>query len=515
VGTVKTLVCAAALFAVLAISSIINFSNLGASSLFSDEAIYAVSAHNAVAHGQWYPSVYQHAPYSWKPPLAVWPVAASFSMFGESAFSDRAPSAFLGVLDAGILFVCASWMLGPAYGFLAAMLLATSPAWLAWHGWHGPRQGVTEPLFCLCLMAALVFYQKYRDVRARKWLLAACVAAACSGLCKGLVGPVFLFFATAANEWSRRREERGKQGADSGRTVLSALQVPALLLLGGISLYLPWALDNALRDPGFLAQMYRDVVVRLVHGLEPAHVSGPLFYPQLLVDAFGWPGLLVMAVGLAVALLQPPQNDRARALRLTALWALIVLAVASCSVSKLPWYVTPALPALAVMIAAGTRALVARIAIDRRLAMLAVAAIGVTLGDRVWAAWNSTQVAYTPRKIQMQALAQAIRRMPEARFYSDNFDKAPTPSLAGWNMYFREWNEYYLEQIEYRVQAIPDRLPADGCDVVLTDRAGELLRRPGFADAQVIPITRYDEREGHFAVLDRCNGRIEAELRAP
>jgi hypothetical protein len=392
--------------------------------------------------------------------------------------------------------------------------LATCPTWLGWHGWHGPRQGVNEPLLCLCMIGALFSYQRYRDVRSVKWLLAACVAAACSGLCKGLVGPAFLFFATAANEWLCARVEKGAQGAFERRNVLPALKVPALLLFGGLSLYLPWALDNALRDPGFLAQMYRDVVVRVVHGLEPAHVPGPMFYAQILVAAFDWLGLLVMLAGLAAAFMQPMQNARARALRLTALWALTVLAMASCSVSKLAWYVTPALPAIAVVIAAGTRALVARIAIDRRLPMLAIAAIGVVLGNRVWAAWNSTQISYTPRKIQMQALAQAIRRMPEARFYSDDFDKAPKRNLAGWNMYFREWNEYYLEQIEDRVRAVPASLPVTGCDVVLTDRAPELMQRPGFADAHVIPIKRYDDREGHFAVLDRCNGRIEAELSA-
>src|SRR5512143_647409 len=96
---------------VIMLSGVLNFTGLGESSLFGDEAIYAVPAHHAVAQGQWYPPVYQHAPYAWKPPLAVWPVAASFLVFGESAFADRAPSALAGVLAAGLLFVCATWML--------------------------------------------------------------------------------------------------------------------------------------------------------------------------------------------------------------------------------------------------------------------------------------------------------------------------------------------------------------------------------------------------------------------
>ena len=496
---------------VIMLSGVLNFTGLGESSLFGDEAIYAVPAHHAVAQGQWYPPVYQHAPYAWKPPLAVWPVAASFLVFGESAFADRAPSALAGVLAAGLLFVCATWMLGPWYGFFAAIVFATCPLWI---GWHGPRQGVADPLLCLLVMIALASYRRYRDTGLWAWLFMACAATALSALCKGLFAPACVFIATAADAWYSGRAAQSSGVAaprSAASTVWSALRVTALLLFSGVSLYLPWLLDNALRTPEFLPQVYRDIVVRIVHGLEPGHVPGAGFYIQALTEGFGYFGLLLMALGLFAAF-RSGTDARGRALRLTALWAVVILALIQCSASKLKWYLDPTLPALAVLVAAGARAVIVALASRKVLITLATAVLGVIAAERAVAGWRSVQGA--PRKIQMHELVHAMRGIPEVRFYSENFDTPPTRSFAGWNMYFREWNQYYLDQIEEMARPVPAELHATGCDVVLTDRAQELKDRPGFSGASVVPLKRFDEREGRLAILDLCQGQIEAKLRS-
>lgn len=494
---------------VIALSGALNFSRLGESSLFSDEAIYAVPAHHAVAQGQWYPPVYQHAPYAWKPPLVVWPVAASFLIFGENEFADRVPSALAGVLAAGLLFVCATWMLGPWYGFFAAIVFATCPVWI---DWHGPRQGVADPLSCLLLMIALASYQRYRDVDSRAWLFAACAATALSALCKGLFGPACIFLATASDAWyaGRAQQDTHVSARFASRTVWSTLRVPTLLLFSGISLYLPWLVDNALRTPEFLPQVYRDIVVRTARGLEPAHVPGAGYYVKALIEGFGYFGLLLMALGLFAAF-RSGTDARHRGLRLTALWAVVIVALIQCSASKLKWYLDPALPALAVLVAAGARAVIVALASRKAWVALATAVLAVIAADHAVAGWRSTQSA--PREIQMQALVRAMRSIPEVHFYSENFDTPPTRSVAGWNMYFREWNQYYLDQVEELTQPIPDELHATGCDIVLTDRAQELQGRPGFSEARVVPMNRFDEREGSLAILDLCQGRIEAKLR--
>ena len=142
---------------------------------------------------------------------------------------------------------------------------------------------------------------------------------------------------------------------------------------------------------------------------------------------------------------------------------------------------------------------------------LAAAVLGMLAADRVWTGWRSAQGA--PRKLQIHALVRALRGIPEARFYAENFDTPPTRSVAGWNMYFREWNQYYLDQIEELAQPVPAELRATGCDVVLTDRVQELKDRLDFSGASVVPLERFDAREASLAILDLCQGRIEAKLR--
>lgn len=498
-------VFAVLLAVVFAVSGALNFTNLGQSSLFSDEAIYAVAAHNAVAHGQWYPLIYQDRIYSWKPPLAVWPEAVSFAIFGETALADRMPSATIAVLVTGLLFVCAAAVLGHWYGFFAALLFATSPLWL---GWHGPRQGVADPLLCLSLLLALMSYQRYRESGTRVWLLAACIATAVSGLCKGLAGPVFLFVAAAGNEllgvfmhW--------RSGVEVDRAAWrGALRMPAILFGAGSGLYACWLVDNAIRDPEFLGQLYRDTVSRAVRGVDPGHVHGAAFYLNEFLQAGGYVGLVLVAIGLFVAL-RSAQNER---LRLVALWFIAVTALLHCSVSKLKWYLDPALPAAAILAAAAVQAIFARVQARRMIAWTAAVVPALIAGHQVQAAWNSVRHAQ-PMAIDMHRLSEAVKQIPAARFYSENFDRAPTRDFSGWNMYFREWNEYYLDQIESRTQPIPQHLEPGGCDIVLTDRAQQRLQQSGFEDAVVVPLRKFNEREASLSVLDLCQGRIAAQLR--
>jgi 4-amino-4-deoxy-L-arabinose transferase-like glycosyltransferase len=489
---------------VLAVSAVLNFVNLGSSSLFSDEAIYAVPAHNAVAHGQWYPLIYQETAYTWKPPFAVWPVATSFLIFGESAFADRLPSAFFAVLVAGLVFICATSMLGAWYGFFAAIVFAACPLWI---GWHGARQGVADPLLCLLLLGTLAAYQRHRETGARAWLAIACGAVALSGLCKGLTGPAFIFVATACNEclvaFSKPRATREPWR----HALLQALRMPAVLFVSGVSLYAIWLADNVVRNPGFVAQLYRDVISRALHGVDPGHVQGAGFYLRSLVQACGYPGLALMLLGALVAL-RSAQNER---LRLTAVWAIAVTVLIHCSVSKLPWYIDSALPAMAILAAAGLRTIIGKMPRGWLFAMASIVVPVTVAGSEALRAWHTVGYA-APRKIHMEVLADAVRSTPQARFYSENFDRPPTADFSGWNMYFREWNEYYLDRLEDVTLPVPDRLQASGCDVVLTDRAPQLLVRPGFERARVVPLKRFDPREAELAVMDLCQGRIAAQL---
>ncbi|MFT3790262.1 MAG: glycosyltransferase family 39 protein [Rudaea sp.] len=495
----------------LGVGAAVNFVGLGRSSLWSDEAIYAVAAHNAVANGNWYPLKFQGRRYSWKPPLAVWPVAVSFAAFGESEFSDRLPSAVFATLTVAMVFIVSAWMLDVWSGLFAALLLATISPWL---DIHGARAGVTEPLLCFCLICALASYHLYRIEHARRWLVVACGAACLSGLYKGLLGPTLLFLATLADELTGFVCSMKKSGESRSAPLdswASCFKAPSLLLLSGLSAYLLWVIENLLHAPGFLHQLFRDVVVRMTSGVDAGHLQGHVYYLQLLYRGMGY--LWVpLAIGTVVAL-TTGQGARGQALRLTAVFAIVAMALIHCSVSKLPWYITPALPALAVLVAAGVRWIIFRPVSVQWMHASAYALFGlVVLVPRISAAWAIANKP--PVTIDMQRIARVIRNTPEARFHLDIPSEHHPIAAGDWNWKVREWNEYYLLQTEAVAVPLPADFQSSGCDVVLTDQAPDLISRPAFAGAEVFKLRKYEPRESDLAVLDLCKGRIRSQLQS-
>lgn len=497
------------LLLVLGLSGALNFVKLGRSSLFSDEAIYGTIAHNVVENGDWYPLMYKGLRYSWKPPLAVWPVAVSFSAFGESEFSDRLPSGLMATLTVGLVFLCCSWMLGPWSGLLAALLFATCSPWLEF---HGARNGVAEPLLCFLLISALASYHLYKTNHATRWLIAACVAVVLSGLCKGLLGPLVVFVSTLCNEivdvLRSDREHREERAPATGLRA-SPVKIPFLLLFSGASVYLMWGLENALHDPGFLGQLYRDTVVRVTSGIDPGHVHGRLFYWDILSRDLGYLWI-PLACGLYAAL-AGKQDDRGRALRLTGIYAMVFMALIHLSASKLSWYMTPAMPAIAVLVAVGMRWILSLVLPAAQIHTLAYAALGLfVLAPRLSAAW--ALVNQPPMVSDMQRIVDAIRHAEGAHIYLDSLGKY-RPIGEGFEK-VREWNEYYIQQLDAAASPLPEHFAASGCDVVLTRRAQELISREPFAKADVVMLKKYDPGEIDLAVLDLCQGRIRNGLRS-
>jgi hypothetical protein len=502
------------LAASVGLSLILNLVGLGDSSLFSDEAIYAVSARNVAVNGPWYPLEYLHRPFVAKPPLAVWPVALSFQTFGVNEFSDRLPSAIAATLLVALVYLCAAWILDEWSAFFAAALLATCLPWLAE---HGARNGVSDPLLSLLLAAALVSYFGFRASGARLLLLASGAAGALSGLCKGFLGPCLLLTATLVVElvWSlgyapdrSSKTVPGASKAMRNRLLLGSppghiwhlLRSPLALFMMSVSLYLIWLSDTALRVPGYLSYLYADTFTRALNGIDTGHIQGPTYYAYILSYAFEHWGLILLPLGGLLAL-RNRDDLRSRALALAAVWAIVVVGLLSFSVSKLPWYIFPAFPAIAILIAAGVREIVRYLCAWRGLGYAAMLGFGLLLGERVDAAWNLVHMP--PRIIQMQRFAEEITYVPDARLYADDFDKILTD--------LREWNAFYLEPLRARTQpySAPD-IMIPGCRAIITERPAEVLQRPEFRTAAIVQIAKYDAREANVAILDLCGGKLRA-----
>jgi 4-amino-4-deoxy-L-arabinose transferase-like glycosyltransferase len=126
-----------------------------------DEAMHAVVAKAMVERGDWVTPRFNGAPFSDKPVLHYWLVAATFALLGFTELAARLPSALLGT---GLVFMTYGFgrrMLGAEKAFWGALFLATNleitvlsrtvvhdsslaffvalALFLFWRGWTEPR----------------------------------------------------------------------------------------------------------------------------------------------------------------------------------------------------------------------------------------------------------------------------------------------------------------------------------------------------------------------------------------
>ncbi len=276
-----------------------------------------------------------------KPPLYYWLNALSIEVFGVSEFSSRFWSAALGLLGLIPAFALGAKAGSRLTGRWAAIILGTSPLYLALA--HLTIIDMTLTFFFTATLAC--FYLASEEVRPPKipWLwYGMFAAAACTVLAKGLIGvalPGAIAFAYLlfGNRWAVLKKVPWVSGS-------------ALFLL----LAAPWHILAALRDPDFLHFYFvREHFLRFLTTIHARTEPWWFFVPVVIWALLPWTALLPASLaGLA------RRTARAWRLRPAAspelflwLWAGIVVLFFSLSHSKLIPYILPALPPLAILAA--------------------------------------------------------------------------------------------------------------------------------------------------------------------
>ncbi len=338
-----------------------------------DEGRYAEIAREMAASGDWVTPRLNGLKYFEKPPFQYWATAAAFNTFGVHEWSARLVPALAGLLAVAIVGMTAARLDGPATGVYAALVLAAS----FWH--FAMSQLVTlDSVLGAWLAAALcAFLLAQRDGLApavrRNWMLAAYAAAAGATLTKGLVALVI---------------PGGDAGAvHAGDARHRSLEAPARRARPGP---VP-AFDSAVVP----ARVARQSGVRAV-------LLHPRAFPALPDDGTSTRGQLVLlraavrggnpalATRLAVdthAQLAQRADRRQRLFwpRFCLVWALFVFVFFSFSGSKLPSYILPMFPALALVLGWQLKQLPARtlallVLPLALLSMVLLAGLGVVLG---------------------------------------------------------------------------------------------------------------------------------------
>lgn len=310
-----------------------------------DEARFAQATRQMLQSGDFIAIRFQDEARNKKPAGIYWLQAASVGLFSDAASTAiwpyRLPS-LLGATAASLMtFGLGARLVGRRAAFLGAALLAASlglgiEAHLA----------KTDAVLLGCISAAqLALARIYLDAKAglhAPWhsALLFWAALALGILIKGPVAPLVAALTIVAVCASERR----------GRWLRDLRPVSGLVLLAAI--VLPWliAISTATQGAFISDSLGHDFFGKLI-GAQEAHGAPPLFYLALLTMSF-WPGSLFLGPAIAWAW----QQRRAEAERFLIAWAIPFWIVIELVPTKLPNYVLPIYPALALMIG---RALVA------------------------------------------------------------------------------------------------------------------------------------------------------------
>ena len=332
--TVRTRVVTTLIF----VLCVIWFGNLGYRSLVRpDEGRYAEIAREMAITGDWTTPRLNGIKYFEKPPLQYWMTAAAFKAFGEHEWTARLWAALTGF--AGVLMVgfTGARLFGRQAGFYSAVVLASSLLYAVIGHINTLDMGVTFWL-TIGLLGFLLGQRGARRTReTRLWMLLAWVAMGFGFLSKGLIGLALPAAAMVAYAIVHRDISFLKR--------LEPVAGIAIILV----IALPWIIAVSIANPEFphfffIHEHFQRFLTRVHHRTAPWWY----FVPILIAGMLPWTPMLVQA--LIAAWKSDPGGRSFKPRRFLLLYASVIFLFFSASQSKLPSYILPIFPALALLV---------------------------------------------------------------------------------------------------------------------------------------------------------------------
>lgn len=309
----------------LLLSALLLGSYLGKLSLIDpDEPRYAESAREMLILKNYLIPQLNFQPRVNKPIFFYWLVALSYQLFGISEFSARLPSLFFGVILVLIIYLWLREEIGQKEAFLSALIALSTPAIFI-----VSRIAITDMVYTTFLLLSLFSF--WKSSRNRKFLKRAYFFLALSLLTKGPAGAILIFLTFLAfSFWQRERSLILR--------IFSLKGFLFFLFLGGF-----WYcfLLSRIGWREFLALAIKETWGRMEKGF--VHWE-PFYYyiPLLLIGFLPWSVFLP-------SLSKLDWKDRFNRFLFTFL--LVTFLFFSFCRSKLPTYILPIFPALAILTA--------------------------------------------------------------------------------------------------------------------------------------------------------------------
>jgi 4-amino-4-deoxy-L-arabinose transferase-like glycosyltransferase len=223
---------------------------------------------------------------------------------------------------------------GARVAALAGLVLLAAPNWNLGSHFNSLDMSVSGALAAVLAGTLLAQHPQADAGERRRWMLFAWGAMAVAVLTKGLIGIVLPGLALVVYSlWARDAEIWRRLHIGAGTLLLLAITVP-------------WFWLVAHRHPEFLHFFFiHEHFERYTSGVHARGAPFWFFVPQLLAGFLPWLGLWP---GIFARMLRVPPGPQRRPLLLLAAWVVSIFVFFSVSGSKLPGYILPLMPALAI-----------------------------------------------------------------------------------------------------------------------------------------------------------------------
>jgi 4-amino-4-deoxy-L-arabinose transferase-like glycosyltransferase len=326
-----------------------------------DEGRYAEMAREMFTSGDWITTRLNGIKYFEKPPLQTWMNALTFTLFGLGDWQARLWTGLCGFGGIVLTGYTGARVFNARVGLYAALVLGSCFFWTI----SGQTDSLDMGLSGMMTIALCSLLLAQRDgasaAERRNWMLACWAGMALAVLSKGLIGlvlpgGVLVVYTLATRDWGLwTRLHLGK-----GLLLFFAIATPWFVLV---------ALKNPEQPYFFFIHEHYDRFFKSEHHRENVWYT---FFVLAIVGMMPWLGVLGQSLVLGVK----GERGSFRPRLMAFIWAVFILLFFTKSNSKLPGYILPIFPALALLVAnqleSGSRRC-------RELSAVLTALIGVAL----------------------------------------------------------------------------------------------------------------------------------------
>lgn len=323
--------------ALLVVGSAIWFGNLDYRKLtHPDEGRYAEIPREMVTTGDWLTPLLNGIKYFEKPPLQYWATAVAYKAFGEHEWTARLWPALTGFLGVVFVYFTGRRLFGPLAGLYSALLLGSSLLYVA--ASHVLTLDMGTSFFMGTSLFAFLLAQSPRATSSESkiWMYVVWVALGLSVLSKGLIGVVLPGAVLATYSILQRDFALWK--------CLHTRTGSILFLL----ITAPWFVAVSAANPTFFDFFFiHEHFARFLTRVHGRYQPWWVFIPILLVGAMPWTLIMFDALRTAWRPWLPVNEFQPK--RFLLIWAGVIFGFFSLSSSKLPFYILPIFPALAIL----------------------------------------------------------------------------------------------------------------------------------------------------------------------